>query len=367
MPRLVLKDVRKIIQGAVIVERLNLAVEDGEFLVILGPSGCGKSTTLNMIAGLEEPTEGEIHIRGREVTHLPPKERKIAMVFQNYALYPHMTVAQNLGFGLKMAKTPRDEIARQVTSVAQMLGIEGLLERKPRQISGGQRQRVAVGRALVRNPDLFLFDEPLSNLDAKLRGQMRVELKQLHERLEATTVYVTHDQTEAMTMASRIVVMRAGIIQQVGSPLEIYDRPRNRFVAEFVGSPTMNFIECGIVRETSAAYAVGQAFRTRLPAGQGSEVDHGATAAFVLGIRPEDIALHEPGPADPAAGLFPAEIAAVEPLGNATYVTLKLGQQLLTAVVSATHVYRVHDVPRISFDSNKVHLFPADPAGEALR
>lgn len=366
MSRLILENIRKVIKGAVIVERLNLAVEDGEFLVILGPSGCGKSTTLNMIAGLEEPTEGEIYIRGRVVTHLPPKERKIAMVFQHYALYPHMTVAENLGFGLKMAKTPRDEIARQVASVAQMLGIDELLARKPRQLSGGQRQRVAVGRALVRNPDLFLFDEPLSNLDAKLRGQMRVELKQLHERLKATTVYVTHDQTEAMTMASRIVVMRAGIIQQIGSPLEIYDRPRNRFVAEFVGSPTMNFLECRIVRETSGVYAVGDAFRTRLPVGQSSEVNHGVAAAFVLGIRAEDVALHEPGPANPAAGVFSAEIAAVEPLGNATYVTLKLGRQLLTAVVSANHACRVHEVPRVTFDSNKVHLFRADPAGEAL-
>lgn len=367
MSRLVLKDVRKVINDAVIVDRLNLAVDDGEFLVILGPSGCGKSTTLNMIAGLEDPTEGEIHIRGRDVTRLPPKDRKIAMVFQNYALYPHMTVAENLGFGLRMAGTPRADIERQVAEVAQLLGIEALLRRKPKQISGGQRQRVAVGRALVRNPDLFLFDEPLSNLDAKLRGQTRVELKQLHEKLQATTVYVTHDQTEAMTMASRIVIMRHGVIQQIAPPLDIYNRPHNRFVAEFVGSPTMNMIDCRIIHEHSGVYAVGDGFRTRLADETARQLDRAPAGHWVLGVRPEDILLQEAGAAAPATGSATAEIAAVEPLGNITYVTLRLGRQQMTAVVSANHACRVRDMPAFSFDAGKVHLFRTDEAGEALR
>ena len=367
MPYLELQNVHKVIKGSLIVDRLSLEVAEREFLVILGPSGCGKSTTLNMIAGLEEPTDGEIFIKGRRVTHLPPKDRRIAMVFQNYALYPHMTVARNLGFGLKMAGMPAPEIELKVSAIARVLGIEPLLHRRPRELSGGQRQRVAVGRAMVRDPDLFLFDEPLSNLDAQLRGRMRVELKQLHERAGATTIYVTHDQTEAMTMASRIVVMRSGVIQQIGVPLEIYDRPHNRFVAEFVGSPTMNLISCSIGREAGVVHASGPVFRLALSNSHTMALDAANTASIVLGIRPEDIVLDPTGERTTDHDMLTAEVVAIEPLGNATYVSLRVGTDLLTAVTSPEIRHRVHDVLPMRFDMAKVHLFAGDGAGGALR
>ena len=366
MSRLVLQNVRKTFKHAIIVERLNLRVEDREFLVILGPSGCGKSTTLNMIAGLEDVTEGDIFIRGRNVTRLPPKDRRIAMVFQNYALYPHKTVAGNIGFGLKMARTRPDEVARQVSSVAQVLGIEELLQRKPRQLSGGQRQRVAVGRAIVRNPDLFLFDEPLSNLDAKLRGAMRVELKQLHERLNATTVYVTHDQTEAMTMATRVVVMRAGVIQQIGFPLEVYNHPCNRFVGEFIGSPTMNFLRCRLAREGERVYGVNEALRLLLPAERLPALERAATPDVVLGVRPENVVVHVQEPDSATGGDAGAEVTAVEPLGNETYLSLRMGAIRLTAVVPPDRSFRTHQMVRVAIDPGKVHVFRADAGGEAI-
>lgn len=367
MARLVLRDVCKIIKGTVIVDRLSLEIDDGEFLVILGPSGCGKSTTLNMIAGLEEPTQGEIFIKGRRVTHLPPKDRKIAMVFQNYALYPHMSVAGNLGFGLKMAGVAPNDIKRQVQAVATMLGIESLLERRPKDLSGGQRQRVAVGRAMVRDPDLFLFDEPLSNLDAQLRGHMRVELKQLHERMHATTVYVTHDQTEAMTMASRIVVMRSGVIQQIGAPLDIYDRPCNRFVAQFVGSPTMNFMTCQLVREDAERYVAGHGFKLKVPEARHGVLDSAPSGELLLGIRPEDITFGETDEARGAAGTLNAEIIAIEPLGHATYVSLRLDRHLMTAIAPARMRFAVHDIAPLRFNMQRAHLFATDSAGTALR
>ncbi|HID11964.1 MAG TPA: sn-glycerol-3-phosphate ABC transporter ATP-binding protein UgpC, partial [Candidatus Latescibacteria bacterium] len=240
MAEVVLKEVTKVFDGKVVaVDRLNLKVEDREFVVLVGPSGCGKSTTLRMIAGLEEVTEGEIYIDGRLVNDVPPKHRDVAMVFQNYALYPHMTVYQNMAFGLKMRKYPKAEIDRRVREAAEILGITHLLDRKPKALSGGERQRVAVGRAIVRKPKVFLFDEPLSNLDAKLRVQMRAEISKLHAQLGATTIYVTHDQMEAMTMGDRIVVLKDGVVQQVDTPLNLYNRPANRFVAGFIGSPSM--------------------------------------------------------------------------------------------------------------------------------
>ena len=241
--------VKKFSEEVVAVNNVNLEIEDKEFVVLVGPSGCGKTTTLRMVAGLEEISAGEIYIGDRLVNDVPPKDRNIAMVFQNYALYPHMTVYKNMAFSLKLRRTPRDEIARRVKTAADILGIGDLLERKPKELSGGQRQRVAVGRAIVRQPEVFLFDEPLSNLDAKLRVNMRAELIKLHDRLDATMLYVTHDQVEAMTMGDRIVVMRNGFIQQVGPPMEVYNQPQNQFVAGFIGSPPMNFLEARLVSE----------------------------------------------------------------------------------------------------------------------
>src|SRR5213595_3100949 len=265
MAQVVLKDLNKKYDEVHAVKDVNLTIRDKEFMVLVGPSGCGKTTTLRMVAGLEEITAGEIAIGDRIVNDLPPKDRDIAMVFQNYALYPHMTVYDNMAFGLKMRKFPKPEIEKRVKDAAEILGIQDLLKRKPRQLSGGQRQRVAVGRAIVRHPQVFLFDEPLSNLDAKLRVQMRVELKRLHERLETTAIYVTHDQVEAMTLGDRVVVMKDGVVQQVGEPLELYDRPANRFVAGFIGSPAMNFAEVTIGSTGGELWAEAPGLRIGIP------------------------------------------------------------------------------------------------------
>src|SRR5574337_234381 len=265
MAQVVLKDLNKKFDEVHAVKDVNLTIRDKEFMVFVGPSGCGKTTTLRMVAGLEEITAGEISIGDRVVNDLPPRDRDIAMVFQNYALYPHMTVFDNMAFGLKMRKFPKSEIEKRVREAAEILGILDLLKRRPRQLSGGQRQRVAVGRAIVRHPQVFLFDEPLSNLDAKLRVQMRVELKRLHERLETTAIYVTHDQVEAMTLGSRVVVMRDGWVQQVGEPLEIYRRPANKFVAGFIGSPAMNFSPTTVSESGGALYAQANGIRVKVP------------------------------------------------------------------------------------------------------
>src|SRR5262245_27076989 len=281
MAQVVLKDLVKKFDEVVAVREVNLTIKDQEFMVLVGPSGCGKSTTLRMIAGLEEISSGEIFIGERLVNDLPPKDRDIAMVFQNYALYPHMTVYDNMAFGLKMRKFPKPEIDKRVREAAQMLGIQDLLSRKPRQLSGGQRQRVAVGRAIVRHPQVFLFDEPLSNLDAKLRVQMRVELKRLHERLETTAIYVTHDQVEAMTLGTRVVVMKDGYVQQVGEPLELYGKPANKFVAGFIGSPAMNFVDVTV----SDGWAQAEGLRIKVPAGFASRIPSGKK--LTLGVRPE--------------------------------------------------------------------------------
>ncbi|MCK3780176.1 sn-glycerol-3-phosphate ABC transporter ATP-binding protein UgpC [Ensifer sesbaniae] len=299
---------------------LNVAMEDGEFVVLVGPSGCGKSTLLRMIAGLEDVSNGEIHIDGRVINNIESKDRDIAMVFQNYALYPHMTVYDNMAFSMKLRRAPGDTIRKEVEAAAAILGLCDYLERYPRQLSGGQRQRVAMGRAIVRKPKVFLFDEPLSNLDAKLRVKMRSEIKSLHRRLGNTMIYVTHDQVEAMTMADRIVVMQGGIIEQVGSPLELYDRPANLFVAGFIGSPAMNFLEG---RMTETGFVMRDGTHITLPAGFAR-----AAGDVLLGIRPESLVLYEPG--DPAA--ISASIVSVEPTGAESHATLILGGEEVTAV-----------------------------------
>src|SRR5437588_5004637 len=289
MAQVVLKDLNKKYDEVHAVKDVNLHIRDKEFMVLVGPSGCGKSTTLRMVAGLEEITAGEIAIGDRVVNDLPPKDRDIAMVFQNYALYPHMTVYDNMAFGLKMRKFPKPEIQKRVKDAAEILGIQDLLKRKPRQLSGGQRQRVAVGRAIVRHPQVFLFDEPLSNLDAKLRVQMRVELKRLHDRLETTAIYVTHDQVEAMTLGDRVVVMKGGWIQQVGEPLELYNTPVNRFVAGFIGSPSMNFAD-GVVNEEGGALTVSNpGLRIPVSPARAERLRPYKGQSVTIGVRPEDL------------------------------------------------------------------------------
>ncbi|KAA0972676.1 sn-glycerol-3-phosphate ABC transporter ATP-binding protein UgpC [Aureimonas fodinaquatilis] len=285
MVQVAIENVTKAFGAFNVIHGIEVTVEDGEFVVLVGPSGCGKSTLLRMIAGLEEITSGTISIAGRIVNDVRPKERDIAMVFQSYALYPHMTVRKNMGFSLKLAKIPKHEIDKAVDRAASILGLEALLDRRPKQLSGGQRQRVAMGRAIVRSPQVFLFDEPLSNLDAQLRLQMRSEIRELHQRLEATTIYVTHDQVEAMTMADKIVVMRGGKVEQIGSPIDLYDRPANRFVASFIGSPSMNFIK-GKIDRKSNTFMMADGSATSIPAPP--LIDPGEDE-IILGVRPENI------------------------------------------------------------------------------
>ena len=357
MAQVLLKDLNKRFYEVHAVKDVNLHVRDKEFIVLVGPSGCGKSTTLRMVAGLEEITAGEIVIGDRVVNDLPPKDRDIAMVFQNYALYPHMTVYDNMAFGLKMRKFPKAEIAKRVQDAAEILGIQELLKRKPRQLSGGQRQRVAVGRAIVRHPQVFLFDEPLSNLDAKLRVQMRVELKRLHDRLETTAIYVTHDQVEAMTLGDRVVVMKDGWIQQVGEPLELYGKPTNRFVAGFIGSPAMNFVDVTIVDSNGALYAEGPGLRAGVSAARASRLRPYAGQRVTLGIRPED--LHVASRADPALPSFDAVIDVVEPLGSEILLDVKVGPSIMVARVEPTIRVKVHESLRLAMDPERLHFFDA--------
>ena len=307
-----IRDVRKAFGNVQIIKGVDIQIEDGEFVILVGPSGCGKSTLLRMIAGLENITSGEIAIGGRVVNHVPPKERDIAMVFQNYALYPHMSVKENMAFSMKLRKAPQAEIDERVNKAANILGLNNLLDRFPRQLSGGQRQRVAMGRAIVRDPQVFLFDEPLSNLDAKLRVQMRSEIKELHQRLKTTTVYVTHDQIEAMTMADKIVVMHDGIVEQIGAPLDLYDDPANIFVAGFIGSPSMNFLK-GTAMGGMFVAAGGYS----LPLPKTAGVKEGA--AVTLGMRPEHVRLDPNG--------IPATVVVVEPTGSETQVALHIGEK----------------------------------------
>ncbi|WP_119300300.1 ABC transporter ATP-binding protein [Dongia deserti] len=332
--------------GAVrVIKGVNIPIGDGEFVILVGPSGCGKSTLLRMIAGLEEISEGQIRIGSRVVNDVPPKERDIAMVFQNYALYPHMTVADNMAFSLKLKQAPKSEITAKVDRAAQILGLGPLLQRYPRQLSGGQRQRVAMGRAIVRDPQVFLFDEPLSNLDAKLRVQMRTEIKELHQRLKTTTIYVTHDQIEAMTMADRIVVMHDGIVEQMGVPLDLYDRPANLFVAGFIGSPAMNMIK-GSIRNSSFETEKGN----HLPLGNAPAASEGRRAIY--GVRPEHIHLAGDG--------IPAEVVVVEPTGAETQVIVKAGGDELTCVFRERITAKPGETIRIAPELKVVHLFDAD-------
>ncbi len=299
------------------VDNVNLEAQDGEFVVLVGPSGCGKTTTLRMVAGLEDITEGEVFIGERMVNDVPPKDRNIAMVFQNYALYPHMDVYNNMAFGLKLRKIPKKDIERRVREAAELLGIHEKLRSKPRELSGGQRQRVALGRAIVRDPKVFLFDEPLSNLDAKLRVRMRAELSELHDRLKTTTVYVTHDQTEAMTLGHRVAVMKDGLVQQYNAPQTIYDHPANMFVAGFIGSPAMNFLDATIVQEDGSLYVQGKGFKLAIPEEKVTdEVKAYVGKEVVMGIRPEDVRtpemMHEPR----EEMQFPGRVRVREPLGD---------------------------------------------------
>jgi len=322
---------------------LSLDIEDGEFVILVGPSGCGKSTLLRMLAGLESITGGDIRIDGQIVNDMMPRQRDIAMVFQSYALYPHMTVEQNMGFSLKMDKQPKEKIAEQVQRAASILTLEPLLKRKPSQLSGGQRQRVAMGRAIVRDPKVFLFDEPLSNLDAKLRVQMRHEIKALHQRLKSTIVYVTHDQIEALTMADRIVVMEAGKIAQVGAPLDLYDRPANRFVAEFLGSPSMNILEGTLISGALSMTSGASLPLPNVPASEGAQI--------AVGIRPEHLEVTG-GPGD-----FAGEVEVVEPTGSDTVVVARVGPHALTCGVRGRTDLRPGQPVNLRADPAHLHFF----------
>ncbi|MDI6895020.1 MAG: sn-glycerol-3-phosphate ABC transporter ATP-binding protein UgpC [Bacillota bacterium] len=344
------------------VRDFTLEIDDGEFVVLVGPSGCGKSTLLRAVAGLEEITSGEIYIDGRLVNHVAPKDRDVAMVFQNYALYPHMHVYDNLAFGLRMRHAPRDEIDRRVRQAAEILGLSDLLRRRPSQLSGGQRQRVALGRAIVREPKAFLMDEPLSNLDAKLRVEMRTELARLHQRLRVTTIYVTHDQTEAMTMGSRIVVMKEGRIQQVASPLELYERPANLFVAGFIGSPPMNFVPGTLAPRDSGLWFVTAGISIRVPPALAGATAGLAGQPIVLGLRPDDILVEPERVRGVTDARIDAVVEVVEPLGADAYVHLLAGQDRLTARVPGRVEVRVGDRLTVAADSERIHLF--DPTTE---
>jgi ABC-type sugar transport system ATPase subunit len=339
-------DVTKRFGNVEAVRNLNLDIPDGQFMTFVGPSGCGKSTTLNMLAGLEEVTEGEIYIDDDEVSGLPPGERDIAMVFQSYALYPHMSVRDNLAFALRVRHEPRETIAAKVSRAAELLGIAELLERKPRQLSGGQRQRVALGRALVREPRLFLLDEPLSNLDAKLRVQMRAELKLLFDRLATTVVYVTHDQAEAMTMSDRVAIFNTGVVQQVGTPLELYEHPVNTFVAGFLGSPPMNFLDT----EVADGQLRGNSFAFGLPP-WAAGLERGVP--LVLGIRPEDLL------PSPDGGSTMAKITLVEPMGSSTIVYTRLGEQLVAIETGKDTELSVGATVSLGIDPTRIHVFDA--------
>ncbi|MGD9829044.1 MAG: sn-glycerol-3-phosphate import ATP-binding protein UgpC [Hyphomicrobiaceae bacterium] len=351
MAELKINDVHKVYpNGVVAIRGVDLAIADGEFIVLVGPSGCGKSTLLRMIAGLEEISAGEIHIGNRLVNRLEPADRDIAMVFQNYALYPHMSVFDNMAYGLKNRKTPKDEIQRRVADAAALLGIGHLLDRRPRQLSGGQRQRVAMGRAIVRKPAAFLFDEPLSNLDAKLRVQMRVEVRRLQRRLGTTSIYVTHDQVEAMTMADRLVVMDSGIAQQVGTPRELYQKPANTFVAGFIGSPAMNLLK-GALAGSGESVQIGA---TRLTLPTPLRAQPAGTSDLTVGIRPEDLHIA------PDNGQLSAQVELVEHLGTDTLLHLRAdwaGEELVQVKLHGDQDFSTGGELRLSVEPSALHLF----------
>lgn len=360
MANLSLKNINKTYpNGFVAVQDFNLEIQDKEFVIFVGPSGCGKSTTLRMIAGLEEISGGELYIEDTMVNNIEPKDRDIAMVFQNYALYPHMSVYDNMAFSLKLRKIPKDEIKKQVEEVAKILSIESLLERKPKQLSGGQRQRVAIGRAIVRNPKVFLFDEPLSNLDAKLRVQMRIELAKLHQRLQTTFIYVTHDQTEAMTLGTRIVVMKDGIVQQVDSPLNLYSKPNNKFVAGFIGSPQMNFIVSKAEKKDEGVTLFFGEQSIVLPEAKGNIlIDKGYIGKeVIMGIRPEDIHDSEIFVESSQSSVVEASVNVTEMLGAETFLYLSLENYEITAKVDPRSHAKAGDKMKLAFDLNKIHIF----------
>ncbi|MDG4649558.1 sn-glycerol-3-phosphate ABC transporter ATP-binding protein UgpC [Roseibacterium sp. SDUM158017] len=350
MAEVAIRSLRKNYGAVEVIHGIDLEIGRGEFVVLVGPSGCGKSTLLRMIAGLEEVTDGDILIGDRRVNHLSPNERDIAMVFQSYALYPHKTVRANMGFSLKLRKMDRGEIDRRVNEAAEILGLTPYLDRYPRALSGGQRQRVAMGRAIVRNPQVFLFDEPLSNLDAKLRVQMRTEIRELHQRLKTTTVYVTHDQIEAMTMADKIVVLNGGNVEQVGSPLELYDSPRNTFVASFIGSPAMNLMAGGVLGVEGGT--------ARIDLGQGSVVEMrappglGAGAKVTLGARPEHLRLADDG--------LPVTVRVVEPTGSETHVVCKFQDREITAIFRDRVTLRPGDTATLAPETESLHIFDGE-------
>nr|WP_298250450.1 sn-glycerol-3-phosphate ABC transporter ATP-binding protein UgpC [uncultured Halomonas sp.] len=352
MATLELKQIKKSFDDTHVIKGVDLEVKDREFVVFVGPSGCGKSTLMRMIAGLESATSGDILIDGQRMNEVGPSDRGLAMVFQSYALYPHMTVEDNMGFSMRLAGVAKDKRREKVLEAARILELEPLLDRKPKALSGGQRQRVAIGRAIVRNPSIFLFDEPLSNLDAALRVQMRIELAKLHEELDATMIYVTHDQIEAMTMADKIVVLQGGEVEQVGSPMELYHHPRNRFVAGFIGSPKMNFIDVELVSSDAEGSTI------RLPGGETRAVPiDGAGlaggAALELGVRPEHLELSDQGPLE-------GRIQVLERLGGQTSLYVQMGDNLLTIMADGDVAYRVNDSVRFGFSPDRAHLFDTE-------
>jgi multiple sugar transport system ATP-binding protein len=364
MAEVILKDVTKIYDGGVkAVDSVNLEIKDREFMVLVGPSGCGKSTTLRMIAGLEEISGGTVNIGPRVINDIPPKDRDIAMVFQNYALYPHMSVYENMAFGLKLRRYKKSDIDKRVREAAEILGITEYLKRRPKALSGGQRQRVAVGRAIVRKPEAFLFDEPLSNLDAKMRVQMRTEISKLHTRLETTMIYVTHDQVEAMTMGDRICVMKDGLIQQVDNPLNLYDFPTNKFVASFIGTPPMNFFEGEIISKEGNLYFKEENFEIPMLEEWKSKLESYVGKKITFGARPEDIG-SEQAEKDPSSPGIKAKVEVIEPMGSETYLYMDTGNQSFIARVDAHRKAKVKEDVELKIHMPKAHLF--DGETEAL-
>jgi multiple sugar transport system ATP-binding protein len=364
MAEVKLKDVTKKFGNFTAVKKMNLEARDGEFVVLVGPSGCGKTTTLRMIAGLEEVTEGEIYIGDRLVNDVPPKDRDIAMVFQNYALYPHMDVYNNMAFGLKLRKVPKKEIDRRVREAAEMLGIADKLKSKPRELSGGQRQRVALGRAIVRDPKVFLFDEPLSNLDAKLRVRMRAELAELHQRLKTTSVYVTHDQVEAMTLGHRVAVMKDGLVQQYDDPQTIYQHPANLFVAGFIGSPPMNFLKARLAEEDGKFYVQGQGFKLLIPADKVTDqLKSFVGREVIFGIRPEDLRTPEMVREERPEVSFPGKVRVREALGDELIVYANCaGEEVVAKLDPRLRIDPGQEITLVA-DMDRMHLF--DPETEA--
>ncbi len=358
MAEVILENVSKRFGNNVVVKNINLTIKDKEFAVLVGPSGCGKTTTLRMVAGLEEVSEGKIYIDGKIVNNVPPKDRDIAMVFQNYALYPHMKVYDNMAFGLKIRGYSKKEIDHRVHEAARILNIEHLLDRYPRELSGGQRQRVAVGRAIVRKPKVFLFDEPLSNLDAKLRVQMRAELKKLHEKLQATIIYVTHDQVEAMTMGDKICVMKDGVLQQVDTPISLYDNPKNKFVAGFIGSPPMNFVEVELLKTDSEIYLDEGTFKLKLLPKFYDKVSNYIGKKVILGIRPEHMCdkLFYSGPIKEGS-VITLTVDLVEPMGSEMYLHLTSGKNNFVMKADPHNTAKPNQLIEVVVELEKIHLF----------